>query len=58
MDWSITAEDIHTLRGSISMFGMLLAECEAGSETHNVISGAIWTLISTFFGDVARRVGG
>jgi hypothetical protein len=45
MDWGITAEDIHTLRetlrGSISMFGMLLAECEAGSETHKVISGAI-----------------
>jgi hypothetical protein len=62
MDWGITAEDIHTLRetlrGSISMFGMLLAECEAGSETHKVISGAIRTPISTFFGDVARRVGG
>ena len=45
MDWGITAEDIHTLRetlrGSISMFAMLLAECEPGSETHKVISGAI-----------------
>ena len=45
MDWGITAEDIHTLRetlrGSMSMFGMLLAECEAGSETHKVVSGAI-----------------
>jgi hypothetical protein len=34
MDWGMTAEDIHTpretLRRSISMFGMLLAECEAG----------------------------
>jgi hypothetical protein len=45
MDWGITAEDIDTLRdtlrGSISMFTMLLAECETGSETHKVISSAI-----------------
>jgi hypothetical protein len=45
MDWGITAEDIETLRetlrGSISMFSMLLAECETGSETHKIISGAI-----------------
>jgi hypothetical protein len=45
MDWGITAEDIdtlrETLRGSISMFTMLLAECEPGSETHKVVSAAI-----------------
>jgi hypothetical protein len=45
MDWRITAEDIQTLRetlrGSISMFTMLLAECEPGSETHKIVSGAI-----------------
>jgi hypothetical protein len=45
MDWGITAEDIDTLRdtlrGSISMFTMLLAECEPRSETHKVVSGAI-----------------
>lgn len=45
MEWGITAEDIDTLRdtlrGSISMFRMLLAECEPGSETHKVISAAI-----------------
>jgi hypothetical protein len=45
MDWGITAEDIQTLRetlrGSISMFTMLLAECEPGSETHKIVSGSI-----------------
>ena len=45
MDWGITAEDIETLRetlrGSISMFRMMLAECEPGSETHKVVSSAI-----------------
>lgn len=45
MDWGITAEDIctlrETLRGSISIFEMLLAECKSGSETHKVVSGAI-----------------
>ena len=45
MDWGITAEDIDTLRDtlrdSISVFTMLLAECERGSETHKVVSAAI-----------------